>query len=636
MPSVSSPKGFAQVPYQPEHIWTARRAYFEQGLAPAHLIDTPLLRSWERCRQFGRGADEPVAFDPVDRAELRRLLQAEHALLDSAQPAMDALARALAPAGYAIMLTNPAGRVVAVSGDIGRLSMATRCAFRAGVDVSERMVGTSAMALALAERSAQRVRGGEHYFERNQIFHCYATPVFDLRGQLLGSLDVTRDVPELAQSAIALTRRCAAEIEWNLLRGLPAFLKVQLDGTPDAWMAFDGDGRVLGASSGARQLLGLPELPAGLGFDDMCEGRFASWVSRLRSGPQGHAHVRLLDGVELRTCALGETPRQLPSADAARAPALAPELPRDAHLRVEFSRALRAFDAGVPVLIRGETGVGKEVAARALHGMSARCAGPWMALNCAAIAPELAASELFGHADGAFTGSTRGGRAGIFEAADTGTVFLDEIGDMPLHLQVSLLRVLDTAEVLRVGSTRPVRVDVAVICATHRDLRRMVRDGSFREDLYFRIDGYTLQVPALREREDFDDVLEQVLLDLGAHPQCVDPALRQRLREHAWPGNVRELRHALRVALALAKDPRRLCAHDLRLEHAPAATPRAAAPGDEGGHAPLELRRQQELAIDQALTRCDGDVTRAAGLLGISRATLYRRLKERRSPPGAG
>ena len=620
--------------YQPERIWDARRAYFEQGLAPAHLVDTPLLRSWERCRQSGRFADEAVAFDPVERAELRRLLQAEHALLHSVQPAMDSLARALAPAGYAIMLTNSAGRVVAVGGEMARLSAATQQAFRAGVDVSERMVGTSAMALALAERSAQRVRGGEHYFELNQIFHCYATPVFDLRGQLLGSLDVTRDVPELAQCAIALTRHCAAEIEWNMLRALPAFLKVQLDGAPDAWMAFDGDGRVLGASSGARYLLGLPELPAELGFDDVCEGRFAHWVSSLRSGPRGQACLRLRDGVELHTRALAHTPRLLPVSEAsAEAVTTArheacPELPRDARLLEDFTRALRAFEAGVPVLLRGETGVGKEVAARTLHRLSRRSEAAWMAINCGAMAPELVAAELFGHAEGAYTGSVRGGRAGVFEAAHGGTVFLDEVGDMPAHLQVALLRVLDTSEVLRVGSTRPVRVDVSVICATHRDLPAMVRDGLFREDLYFRLAGYTLALPALREREDFDHVLDQVLLELGACAHCVGDALRNTLREHAWPGNVRELRHVLRVALALAPDPRQLRADDLRQAGLGAVgrSPAQRVTREQ----PLALREQQSHAIDEALMRCNGDVTRAAALLGISRATLYRRLKDRR------
>ncbi|MDE2120672.1 MAG: sigma 54-interacting transcriptional regulator, partial [Betaproteobacteria bacterium] len=314
------------------------------------------------------------------------------------------------------------------------------------------------------------------------------------------------------------------------------------------------------------------------------------------------------------------------------------ELPRDARLREDFTRALRAFGAGVPVLVRGETGSGKEVAARALHRLGRRADAPWMAVNCGAMAPELVASELFGHADGAFTGSVRGGRAGVFEAAHGGTVFLDEIGDMPLHLQVALLRVLDNSEVIRVGSTRPMRVDVAVICATHRDLQAMVREGAFREDLYYRLAGYTLRLPALRERGDFDHVLDQVLADLGSAPGCVDQELRALLRAHDWPGNVRELRHVLRVALALAEDPRRLQLHELRLERAQAPVadlPRRLAhdepnPQDSRDAAPLPWRRQQAQAIDQALARCGGDINRAAALLGISRATLYRRLKERR------
>lgn len=629
MRRVLLPPGQETGAYQPETIEAARQRYFEQGLAPAQLIGAPLLRSWERCRRYGHDFRQSLSFEPVERGELSLLMQSERSLLRSAQPAIDSLARALAPAGYAIMLTNQTGRVVSVGGDLPRLSRPTQCAFRLGVDVSERVVGTTAMSVALAEHSAHRVRGGEHYFAFNQLFHCFATPLFNLRGQLLGSLDVTRDVPELAQCAIDLTQRCAADIEWNLLHALPAFLKVQLDGIADAWMAFDGDGRVLGASSAARRLLGLCDLPDDLGFHDLCEDRFATWVSALRRKLPRAARIRLRAGVELLTSALGETPPRLVGGSAAPMSRDVPaSLPGDTTLRAEMDRAQRALDAGVPVLVQGETGVGKEVAARVLHRLSKRWCGPWIAVNCGAIAPELVASELFGHAEGAFTGSLRGGRAGVFEAAHGGCVFLDEIGDMPQHLQVALLRVLDHSEVLRVGSTRAVEVDVAVVCASHHDLETLVRQGTFRKDLYYRLKGYTLRVPPLRERDDFDAVVDSVLHELGADPDCLGPALRERLRAQPWPGNVRELRQTLRVALALAPDPRLLRAEDLRLP-SPACED---APNIQAPFAGLPLREQERRAIDEALARSGGDVARAAATLGISRATLYRRLQARRAP----
>ncbi|HSV46613.1 MAG TPA: sigma 54-interacting transcriptional regulator, partial [Ramlibacter sp.] len=217
------------------------------------------------------------------------------------------------------------------------------------------------------------------------------------------------------------------------------------------------------------------------------------------------------------------------------------------------------------------------------------------------------------------------GSAGRIEAAQGGSLLLDEIGDMPLELQVGLLRVLDSGEVVRVGATRALRADVRFICATHRDLRALVAEGRFREDLYYRIAAFTLHLPPLRARSDFDAVLDALLAQQGCPSERVGSALREALKSRPWPGNVRQLRSMLRLASALADDRQ-----PFGLAHFPAeaagAAPAPADPdtGDQDSH--LGWQHTQQQAIAAALKRTGGNVTAAAALLGIGRATLYRKL----------
>lgn len=614
--------------YAPERIWRARHAFFEEGSAPVGLIDEPVLRSWQRCRDLGRVAAEQVEFDPVSRMTLTRLLEGQRSLLDAAKPELDALARAVSDAGYAVLLTDAQGRALAVDGSTDRRSTPLRQAFRPGVDLSEAVIGTNAMSSAIHEQRLVRVLGAEHFFADNQIFHCCAAPVFDPQGRVIGAVDISRDMPGLVAGAQALTQRCARRIERKLFEALPAFVRLRLetqDESEEAWLAFSRDGGLLAANGAARQLMDVPFVPQGVAFGDLFDGRFDA-IATAASQAHGDLSLRLRDGVLLRARASGSAatvrvlatpPRPVPMTQAVSRPEFG-----DAAFAADFERALRAFNADLPVLVTGETGTGKEVAARALHAASQRHDGPMIAVNCGAIAPQLMAAELFGHVEGAFTGARRGGSVGKIEAAQGGTLLLDEIGDMPLELQVGLLRVLDSGELVRVGATRAMRADVRFICATHRDLRAQVANGHFREDLYYRISGFLLQVPPLRLRSDFNAVLDRLLAELGCAAQCVDAGLRQALAGRPWPGNVRQLRHALKLALAL-----RQAGEVLTLAHFPGEpahshiTP-ATHTADDG----LNWKHTQQQAIDAALQRTGGNVTAAAALLGMGRATLYRKL----------
>ncbi|MDQ1919546.1 propionate catabolism operon regulatory protein PrpR [Massilia pseudoviolaceinigra] len=284
------------------------------------------------------------------------------------------------------------------------------------------------------------------------------------------------------------------------------------------------------------------------------------------------------------------------------------------------------------VLIEGETGTGKELVAQAIHRESPRSLGanrPFVAINCGAVAESLLESELFGHEEGAFTGARRGGHAGLFEAANRGTLFLDEIGEMPLPLQTRLLRVLEEREVVRVGGTRPIAINVRVVCATHCDLEQRVREGRFRADLFFRLAVLRLSLPPLRERSA--DVvalaewsLKNALAALGARPH---PNLHAEmagcaplLERYGWPGNVRELRNLMeRVALFLAAEPLQALTPAFVLSLAPEL--------GRDVQPPLAAQAPAAETVEQVLARFGGRRDEAAAHLGISRTTLWRKLK---------
>ncbi|QHG64629.1 propionate catabolism operon regulatory protein PrpR [Pseudomonas putida] len=308
--------------------------------------------------------------------------------------------------------------------------------------------------------------------------------------------------------------------------------------------------------------------------------------------------------------------------------------------RVMLDLAQRYAIADATVLIQGESGTGKELLAQSIHNASPRQSGPFVAINCAAFPESLLESELFGHEEGAFTGSRKGGKAGLIENAHTGTLFLDEIGDMPVTLQTRLLRVLQEREVLRLGAAEPTPVDIRVIAATHRDLRARVREGEFREDLYYRVNILRLAIPPLRERPQDIPMLARALLTklsprmpTSAAPHALLDRLMPYLQQHGWPGNIRELENIIERAVLSANvlqdtntDLELHALFDELFEPPSAHSPQAVAP--HIGQDLRSLSRAQESArVSEMVALCEGDMDEAARRLGISRTTLWRRLR---------
>jgi transcriptional regulator of acetoin/glycerol metabolism len=302
----------------------------------------------------------------------------------------------------------------------------------------------------------------------------------------------------------------------------------------------------------------------------------------------------------------------------------------DVQLQAHLGTARRVIAHGTPLLLCAETGAGKEVFARAVHAASPRADGPFVAINCASLPDTLIEAELFGYRAGAFTGAEKSGRRGKIAQSDGGTLFLDEIGDMPLALQARLLRVLDERMVTPLGTDEPRPVDFQLISASHRQLGDMVNEGTFRQDLYYRLAGIELHLPPLRERSDRASLIRDVMADEGRSDMAISPAAWDLLMTHPWPGNVRQLKHVLRSALALADGgvlslehlgPLSLHGGDGPSRHA------AHEPDTQGLDAESILERQQ---LMEQLKAMRWNVSHVAKALGVSRNTLYRRMHKLR------
>ena len=421
----------------------------------------------------------------------------------------------------------------------------------------------------------------------------------------------------------------------------PEFVNLQHDGA----LALAGDATVLAADETAARLLGAKHRSdlVGRRIDTIFDVRADELID-----PARHAGALLWPVRELilgrrffaslihpaapRTAGeVAAHPQsrhvmQLPPVQGHRTPLTLEQLAGDDPQMLRNVRSARRVAASrVPVLIQGPTGAGKEIFARALHQASGRASHAFVALNCAAIPESLIESELFGYGSGAFTGARKEGRKGKILQSSSGTLFLDEIGDMPIALQARLLRVLEEEEVVPLGTEAPIRVDLRVICATHQHLREMISRGQFREDLYYRLNGITLELPPLAQRTDKERLIREFLASEtnDGRPAAIEMDAFRCLVTYGWPGNIRELRNVIRTALAIC-DGGIMRLKDLPSEVRNAAAHDTAATESGASQATRESAREQVL---RAIRESGGNMSRAAERLGFSRNTLYRRCK---------
>ncbi|WP_428030690.1 sigma-54-dependent Fis family transcriptional regulator [Ancylobacter sp.] len=603
----------------PRAVLAARKQFFQQGLGDrplAALVSEPILRSWKRCAERGLDSAALPRLEPLTAHELSAITERHERLRRLCRPEVESLYADAMQTGCVVILTDSEGMILDALGNADFAARAAQVALRPGVLWGESTTGTNAVGTALVEGRPIAVHGGEHYYDPHAILSCSAAPILDPYGHTVGALDLSGPAAVDHRHALGLVRLAVEQIEHRFFdEGFSGrrILRLQADrallGTSREGVLVFEDDRLVAAN---RAGLGL----VGADWSALGEKRAGELLERL-PGADGETHaLRGQGGGALygRFEGVGARPHSLPRPRPARreeGPLLG------AAEKLALARAVRMVAADVPVLIRGETGTGKELAAREIHRASARGGGPFVAVNCAAIPETLIESELFGYEDGAFTGARRQGRRGLLREADGGVLFLDEIGDMPLALQSRLLRVLQEREVAPLGGGRPVKVDFALLCATHRDLRLLVETGSFRQDLYFRIAHYTVELPPLRQLGDRAEIVRALWGRLVEDERLtLSEGCEARLAAYEWPGNFRQLAGTLRVLAALA-EPFRPVGEDMLPPDILAAPPAPAAD---------TLDALTTEAMRRTLEACGGNVSQAARQLGVNRSTLYRRL----------
>ncbi|MCR4539997.1 sigma-54-dependent Fis family transcriptional regulator [Pseudomonas sp. 18.1.10] len=605
-----------------------------QDLSNGPASDPSIARSWLRCLEDYH-LDPALTIAPTV-LEHGRLLESRERLqqvLHIAGSEMNSLHQQLSGAGHAVLLTDARGVILNCVTAPSERKIFERAGLWLGADWSEACEGTNGIGTCLVERQSLTIHRDEHFRGRHTGLTCSASPVFDPHGDLLAVLDVSSAREAVSRQSqfhtMALVNLSAKMIEsCYFLRHfenhwlLRFHLQAESVGLfSEGLLAFDGEGRICAVNQSALNLLGqrrggLLGQPVEAFFEcslDQLLGRAsanatASWPLRTRDGR--HLFAALRGQVRsLSTPVAQPTPPRLPGICLG-----------DPALQSDFRKALRVFERDVPLLVKGETGSGKEAFAKAVHQASQRALKNFVALNCAAIPESLIESELFGYRGGSFTGARKEGMPGKLQQADGGTLFLDEIGDMPLALQTRLLRVLEDRMVVPIGG-EPQAVDVRIISATHRNLLERVQAGSFREDLYYRLNGLEVALPPLRERKDKPQLLDFLLgQEAGEQAVVLTGAAREALLAYAWPGNVRQLRMALRTLVALAECGR------VTLDDVPASIREGATAIACVEVSPLHAAERQ--ALLSVLEQQRWHMTHTAEQLGVSRNTLYRKLRK--------
>ncbi len=632
--------------------------------AAAGRIDL-LAQAHARSAAFGLRAAEMPDFSPLSRVALRELIGGNQSLYAHARPVMETLHAQIADTQSLVLLTDPDGVILHSIGDAEFIEKANRVALCPGVSWAEGTRGTNAIGTALVSGQALAVHGEEHFLQANRILACSCAPIVDPFGRTLGALDVSGDPRGFSPHTLALVRMSAQLIENHLFANqCEEALRVRfhaheecVDSLFAGLVAFGPDGGLIAANRSAQFQLGASfDALQHQGCDTLFGMRFGALAQHAASAAGGVFTLTLPSGVRvLARCEFAPAQKATiavsPRAPAAqRAGTHDPDAitfatldTGDTRMAAVLERVGKVRGRDLPVLILGQTGTGKEWLARALHHASPRADGPFVAVNCAALPDSLIEAELFGYEDGAFTGARKRGSPGKITQADGGTLFLDEIGDMPLAQQVRLMRVLQERAVMPLGGGRAVPVDVRVVCATHRDLRAMIAAGTFREDLFYRINGLAVTLPPLAARTDLPVLVARILARLGVSepmPQRVSPDVLAAFARCRWPGNLRQLTNVLRTAGMLAEDEAELAlAHLpddfwLDCDTMPAVTtdrPALAAPGTSAdasaATASTTLQDHQAALIDAALARHDGNVSATARELGLARNTVYRHLR---------
>jgi sigma-54 dependent transcriptional regulator, acetoin dehydrogenase operon transcriptional activator AcoR len=675
-----------------DDYWSAWQQFVLHGTLEEERLPLPVVQAWQRCARLGLNPQASLENSTRRKGNAR----VSQDLLRLARPALEDLYQFAGEAECVMVFADADAWIADLVGGQRMLQELEQAGLFPEALWNEEQQGANALSLALRESFPTYLAGAMHYLAALHPFYTAAAPVHDLLGQAVGVLGVVghrehyhpHTLGMITAAAQALSNQLQVQVWLNNANDLLAELKTISQALPEGVLLLRRDGIISQMNAPAGVMLGLlPERANGRRLRDILpipvmlaralerretftdeeilfetsQGRVICLCSLkpiagtgsktglenlmnptgLQISPQTTADgfVLVLRNIErVRTLV-----HRLTGARARLT--FANVIGENGALRSALLLAQRAAKSNSTILLCGETGTGKEIFAQSIHNHSQRSSGPFVAINCAAIPRELINTELFGYDGGSFTGADRQGRLGKFEQASGGTLFLDEIGDMPLDLQTSLLRAIETHTITRIGGQRTITVDVRIIAATHKDLQAEVQRGTFRSDLYYRLNVLSIVIPALHQRADDIPLLVGHFLERQSQAQgralTITQEAIQALQAFAWPGNVRELENVLERVTYLLMPRNAITLNDLPSEirqyiqsrpllqlPEPRLTAKPPYPVAFQGERDLKKQSQQaELAaILRACQEAEGHMAQAATLLGISRTTLWRKM----------
>ncbi len=632
----------------------------EKGCVPddASLVRPEIMESWMRCFEYGLDPfhyNFPAVMDPD---EFQDRLKEKAFFLEAAEPYMCQFDKMLSDMGCYLFLSDERGIILRTANTLGE----NRFWLTPGAIWSEETIGTCSHGMSIWLKSPIQVCGPEHFSQIFKNISCSTAPVFDTCGNMEGTLSISSSYLHGQSShslGLVVTIASAIQKEFQLAEK-KNLLSIALSATHDAVFVVSGAGEIVTVNTVARNLF-RNDLE-GLNISDIVgdqpliktvidSGREILNADVIIARGQRRFHLKSVRPVANHSCPhsgcvltlkevtpVGGIPRNTSCSPTKYTFSRIVGSSSSTVESIELAKKFCRFDNNI--LLQGESGTGKEVYAQAIHNQS-RPGGPFIAVNCAAIPATLIESELFGYEPGAFTGAGRKGKPGKIEMANGGTLFLDEIGDMPLELQAVLLRVLEDKLVMRVGGSRYIPVDFRLVAATNRDLAALMEGASFREDLYYRLSAFKVDIAPLRSRGgDIIELAEFFISSISQSRQVKRPTLcnstKYFLLQHSWPGNVRQLQNAIAYAVCMCEEgsilpehlPKELvdkCLTPTLLEHQPCE---GAEGSEKEGDGNLSMKDIEKMMIKKALDSTNNHIRAAARVLGISKSTIYRKIKE--------
>ncbi|EJM7154178.1 sigma-54-dependent Fis family transcriptional regulator [Vibrio parahaemolyticus] len=576
-----------------------------------HISDNNWLStSWIRSEQAGlkqRRRPEDIRVTPATLQDRRHQL---NFLLETVtQFALPLFNQLFAHSDSRLILTDADGVIIGSWGQPKFREKLTEIALSSGACWQEKVKGTNAIGTAIIEAKPVSVIGDQHFIQHHRFISCSANPIFDHLGHLIGILDITSEQKKHDFSTQVLVQNMVQQVENQLLNLIPqGHIRVDLACEKgllnSGWQGIiiaNEDGQILAHNQVASQLLAQQNV-IGQSLDDILSIQSTDHPFVFKTKPLTDKKVKSRSVTASNDLHYG-----------------------DSAVEHCWQQANRVIDKDISLLILGETGVGKNEFVKALHKNSQRKTGPLVSVNCGALPKDLVESELFGYVAGAFTGANSKGYQGKIRQAHKGILFLDEIADLPLEAQSRLLHVLQDKTVLPVGSNQSVQVDTQIIAATHKDLDSLVSEGLFRQDLYYRLNGLIIELPRFEERDDRQQLIENIHRRHAESEQQLCPRLLSLLLSYSWPGNLRELDSLIKVSALMAQGE-----ETLDLAHVPTHLSKKLSQAQDvktAAEPTLKLRATVEDKLLKTYQANQGNISKTSRMLGVSRNTIYRKLK---------